>query len=30
MSGIWQRYFTRRRVAIRKRLDLQLLDLMPR
>jgi hypothetical protein len=30
MSGIWQRYYTRRRIATRERLDLQLLDLIPR
>jgi nicotinamidase-related amidase len=30
MPGMWQRYYTRWPVATRERLDLQLLDLMPR
>jgi hypothetical protein len=30
MPGMWQRYYTRWRVATRERLDLQLLDEMPR
>ena len=29
MPGMWQRYYTRWRVATRERLELQLLDLMP-
>ena len=29
MPGMWQRYYTRWRVATRERLDLQLLELMP-
>jgi nicotinamidase-related amidase len=29
MPGMWQRYYTRWRVATRESLDLQLLDLMP-
>ena len=30
MPSMWQRYYTRWLVATRERLDLQLLDLMPR
>ena len=29
MPGMWQRYYTRWRVATRERLDLRLLELMP-